>query len=209
MLYIFDWDGTLMNSVGRIVSCLRSAADELSLDVLPDNQYQNIIGLGLPEAVATLYPHIDVTLQTKMRDAYSRHFKAADTRPSDFFPGVLETLSMLRDDGHQLAVATGKSRAGLNRVLSKLDWLDYFDATRCADETASKPNPMMLHEILSELNCSVEDAVMVGDTEFDLVMAHNAGMKKIAVSFGAHSQERLMALAPDAMLHNFSELQHF
>jgi len=209
MLYIFDWDGTLMNSVSRIVTCLKGAAQELSLEVLSDHHYQHIIGLGLPEAVQTLYPNADEQLQIQMREAYSRHFKAADTSPSDFFPGVVETLDALRADGHKLAVATGKSRAGLNRVLAKLNWQNYFDATRCADETASKPHPLMLQEILIELDHVADDAVMVGDTEFDLLMADNAGMRKVAVSFGAHSAERLSALKPDAMIHHFSELADF
>lgn len=206
MLYIFDWDGTLMDSVSRIVSCLKNAARELDLEQLSDHQYQEIIGLGLPEAVAQLYPNETLTRQIAMRDAYSRHFKMADTVPSDFYPGVLDTLTQLREQGHKLAVATGKSRQGLNRVLARLDWHDYFDATRCADETASKPHPLMLLEILKELNHDVSDAVMVGDTEFDLLMAKNAGMRRVGVSFGAHPIDRLAKFEPDAIIHHFTEL---
>lgn len=206
MLYIFDWDGTLVNSVARIVSSLKLAAHELSLPLLSDQQYQEIIGLGLKEAVDHLYPGVDDMLQAAMRDAYSKHFVAADVAPCPFFEGVTETLQQLLNDGHHLAVATGKSRRGLNRVLVQLDWQDYFHATRCADETASKPHPLMLEQILEQLGYHPDEAVMVGDTAFDLEMAKNAGMRRVGVSYGAHPVSRLAASEPVAIIDNFADL---
>lgn len=207
MLYIFDWDGTLVDSVGRIVSSLRLAAADLSLDILGDDQYKEIIGLGLTEAVNHLYPMADSSLQVAMRDAYSKHFVAADTTPCPFFEGVIETLEAIHSDGHQLAVATGKSRKGLDRVLAQLSWQDYFHATRCADETASKPHPLMVRELLHELGVSSDQAVMVGDTDYDLHMASRAGIRSVGVSYGAHGLERLQAASPHAIIDHFSDLR--
>ena len=206
MLYIFDWDGTLVNSVARIVTSLKLAAHELSLPLLSDQQYQDIIGLGLKEAVDHLYPGVDEPLQAAMRDAYSKHFVAADVAPCPLFEGVTETLQQLLNNGHHLAVATGKSRRGLNRVLAQLEWQDFFHTTRCADETASKPHPLMLNQILDELNYHPDEAVMVGDTTFDLDMAKNAGMRRVGVSYGAHPVSRLAASEPLAIIDNFADL---
>jgi phosphoglycolate phosphatase len=208
MLYIFDWDGTLVDSVGRIVSSLKLAAADLSLEILSDDQYKEIIGLGLTKAVNHLYPAAGSTLQLAMRDAYSKHFIAADTAPCAFFEGVIETLDAIRSEGHQLAVATGKSRRGLDRVLAQLAWQAYFHATRCADETASKPHPLMLHELLNELGVSSDHAVMVGDTDYDLNMAARAGIRSVGVSYGAHGLERLQAAAPNVIIDRFSDLRH-
>ncbi len=208
MLYIFDWDGTLVNSVARIVSSLKLAAHELSLEMLSDQRYQEIIGLGLKEAVDHLYSGVDDAMQSAMRDAYSKHFVAADVAPCPFFEGVTETLQQLRSEGHHVAVATGKSRRGLDRVLAQLEWQDYFHATRCADETASKPHPLMLHQILQQLDYSPDEAVMVGDTTFDLEMARNAGMRRVGVSYGAHPVSRLATSQPMAIIDNFADLMH-
>lgn len=206
MLYIFDWDGTLVDSVGRIVHCLKLASRDVNLPLLEDEQYQEIIGLGLVEAVNQLYPETDGVLQASLRESYSRHFIEGDQQPCPFFEGVEKTLSELQSAGHQIAIATGKSRRGLNRVLAQLEWHDYFHATRCADETASKPHPLMLQELLLELNTNKNDAIMVGDTEFDLMMANNAGIKSIGVSYGAHPMDRLEKCQPHTILHNFEDL---
>jgi phosphoglycolate phosphatase len=206
MLYIFDWDGTLVNSVDRIVLCLGKAAQELALPLLENHQYQEIIGLGLHEAIHSLYPDADADMHTAMRDAYSKHFVNEDVAPCPFFPGVVETLQTLHEEGHKLAVATGKSRRGLNRVLEQLNWDSYFHSTRCADETLSKPHPLMIEQILEELNMPRHQAVMIGDTEFDLEMARNAGVASIGVSYGAHSAERLEKSSPLAIVNHFGDL---
>jgi len=122
------------------------------------------------------------------------------------FPGVLATLQKLKGQEFHLAIATGKSRRGLDRVLAQLDLLDFFDATRCADETRSKPHPQMLHELLDELRMSAEQAVMIGDTEYDLAMARSAGMPRIAVDYGAHAIERLLPYEPALVLTEFAQL---
>ncbi len=122
------------------------------------------------------------------------------------FAGALETLHALRDRGFELAVATGKSRRGLNRILATLELHDFFDASRCADETRSKPHPLMLQELMQERGVSAEGVVMVGDTEYDLEMASNAGVASVGVSFGVHSPERLQAHGPVAIVDELPQL---
>ena len=206
MLYIFDWDGTLLDSTAKIVSCMHKAIAEVGMPARTDDEARNIIGLGLPEAIRQLFPAISDDALRALRDSYSSYFIAADKTPCDFFPHVEEVLHQLREQGHQLAVATGKSRRGLNRVLDNLNMQSYFDATRCADETASKPDPLMLEALLAELNHEPKDAIMVGDTEFDLLMAQNAGIRGVGVSYGAHSVERLLACQPLACIDDFQDL---
>ncbi len=206
MLFIFDWDGTLINSTGKIVASMQRAVEQVGLDSLEDHQIRGIIGLGLPEAIRQLYPGIGERDLEALRGAYSHHFIEADRVPCDFYPDVPEVMQRLRDDGHRLSVATGKSRRGLDRVLGNLAMERFFDTTRCADETASKPDPMMLHQILEELRVPGEEAVMVGDTAFDLEMARNAGIGSIAVSYGAHDRERLMPYRPHRCIDRFSDL---
>lgn len=196
MLFIFDWDGTLSDSAGRIVACMQTAIAACGLPQRPDAAVQNIIGLGLPEALRHLYPQaLDAEL-TRLREAYAHHYIAADHDPCPLFPGALETLSELRERGYRLAVATGKSRRGLDRVLQRMELEGFFDATRCADETRSKPHPRMLFELLAEFELDARQAVMVGDTEYDLAMARSAGMAGMAVSYGAHALERLLPYDP-------------
>lgn len=206
MLYIFDWDGTLSDSAEKIVSCMQRAAQDSLLEVLDDETIKNIIGLGLPEAIKTLYPDIaDSELET-YRGNYVAHFVRDDAEPSPFFPGVMETLERLKEQGHHLTVATGKSRRGLNRVLKNLNMEGFFHSTRCADETASKPNPLMLEELLEEFSASLKETVMVGDTEYDMAMAHTLGMPRIAVSYGAHHISRLQAYEPDLCVNEFEQI---
>lgn len=206
MLFIFDWDGTLIDSTDKIVSCMQSAVSSLELPFRAYDEVKSIIGLGLPEAIETLFPDIRPTQAESLISRYSTYFIEADQVPCDFYPNAVETLSSLRSNGHQLAVATGKSRRGLQRVLQNLQMEDFFDASRCADETASKPHPMMLEQLLEELGCHGSSAVMVGDTEFDLEMAAKLGMRRIGVSYGAHSVERLQRHAPELIVDNLDQL---
>ena len=206
MLFIFDWDGTLLDSADRIVMVMQRAAGDCGHVVLTQTAIKNIIGLGLPEALLALYPDLPDAERARLQAAYSRRFVESEEVPCEFFPGVRETLEQLRADGHRLAVATGKSRRGLTRVLAGLGMSDYFDATRCADETRSKPHPQMLHELLAELAVPVSRAVMVGDTEYDMAMAREAGMPRVAVDYGAHAVERLLAYEPGLVLSQFPEL---
>jgi phosphoglycolate phosphatase len=209
MLYIFDWDGTLMDSTHKIVTCVSKAIDDLDWEFKSYSQIEGIIGLSLPEAVASLYPDSSAADINVLQQCYIEHFIEADRNPCTLFPGVEGVLLELRERGHQLAVATGKSRKGLSRVLDGVGWSVFFDATRCADETRSKPHPLMLNEILNELSFSAGDAVMVGDTEFDLAMAVRAGMRSVGVSYGAHSVERLQAHSPVMLMDHFTELLGF
>ena len=206
MLVIFDWDGTLLDSTAKIVACMQQAADDCALPILDDVVIQNIIGLGLPEAIHTLYPDTELEQRQAVQQAYSQAFVKADHVPCDFFEGVQECLVMLQNNGHQIAVATGKSRKGLNRVLTNLDWHDKFAATRCADETASKPHPKMLFELMDELKFAKEETWMIGDTEYDLAMASNAQVKSVGVSYGAHEPERLKKHKPRAIIDNILDL---
>jgi phosphoglycolate phosphatase len=205
-LYVFDWDGTLIDSVSRIVGCLRLAAGDVGLPLRSDAEYGDVIGLGLPQAIAALYPEAGEADALAYRDRYADRFIAADAEPSGFFEGALETLDVLKSRGHLLAVATGKSRRGLDRVMSRHGLTGFFHATRCADETASKPEPLMLHQIFAELGVPPAESLMVGDTEFDLEMAARAGARSMGVSYGVHSCERLLRHRPERIISAIPEL---
>lgn len=203
-LLIFDWDGTLADSVGRIVETMQFAADEVGLAVPGEQAVRDIIGLGLPEAIAALYPDLDdPAVAEALVRAYAAQYIALEQNPSPLFPGVLDALESLRGAGFLLAVATGKSRRGLDRVLRQHDLLAYFDATRCADETASKPDPLMLWQILAELSVGPDQSVMLGDSQHDLLMAANAGLRGFGVTFGAQSAEHLLRHGAAFCVENF------
>ena len=206
MLLIFDWDGTLIDSTAKIVRCMQLAAESVGVDVLAPEAICQIIGLGLPEAIAVLYPALDDERRHQVREQYVHFFIHVDQTPSPFFPDVAETLHRLRADGYTLAVATGKSRRGLDRVLQQLGMQHFFHATRCADETRSKPHPRMLHELLDKFGRSASGALMVGDTHFDMAMAQAIGMPRVAVSYGAHTREQLLVHEPLACIERFGEL---
>ncbi len=208
-LLIFDWDGTLSDSVSRISTCIQLAAEDHSLPVPDFNAAKNIIGLGLKEAVAQLFPQASAELVGAFSATYSAHYRARDQQPCAFFPGVLETLQQLRAQNYLLAVATGKSRAGLDRVLLATELTDFFHSSRCADETRSKPHPLMLEELLAVHEVMPEHAIMVGDTEFDMEMAVNANMARIAVSYGAHEPHRLDTYSPIACIDSFPEIINY
>ena len=207
-LLIFDWDGTLADSIGRIVEAMRQAADLSGRPVRDDLAIKGIIGLGLPEAIRTLYPDITGNDLIDFRQHYADSYMAMDNDvPSPLFQGVVESIEGFRAEGYKLAVATGKARRGLNRVLKAHDWLDYFDITRAADETASKPDPLMLHEILQHCGVQPERALMVGDSSFDLLMARNAGMDSVAVGYGAQTLDSLREFEPRLAIESFPELR--
>lgn len=205
-LLIFDWDGTLANSVGRIVEAMHVASDRSGLPRCDDFAVKGIIGLGLPEAIRSLYPDIDDDALVVFRQHYADHYIALEAEPSPLFEGVVHTLEALKGEGYRLAVATGKARRGLDRVLKAHGWDDYFDITRAADETASKPHPLMLEQILAHCGVEPAQALMVGDSSFDLQMARNAGMGSVAVSYGAQSIEALKAFEPRLAIDHFPEL---
>jgi phosphoglycolate phosphatase len=205
-LIVFDWDGTLMDSEAKIVSCMRVAGNELGLTALDDKTLRDVIGLGLMEAIETLYPGAALDVHRAFADRYRHHFLSADGESSLFFDGALELVQGLRRRGILLGVATGKSRRGLNRVLAEHDCGGFFHATRCADETFSKPHPQMLLEIMDELDVAPEHTLMVGDTEYDLQMAKNAGVHAVGVSYGVHERARLLRHQSLACVDNVQEL---
>lgn len=206
-LLIFDWDGTLSDSIGRIVEAMRAAADLAGRPVRDDLAIKGIIGLGLPEAIRTLYPDITANDLIDFRQHYADSYMAMDVEPSRLFDGVRESLETFRAEGYRMAVATGKARRGLDRVLKAHGWMEYFDATRAADETASKPDPLMLNEILQYCGVAPEKALMVGDASFDLLMARNAGMDSVAVGYGAQALDSLLQFEPALAINHFSELR--
>ncbi|UQS92233.1 HAD-IA family hydrolase [Pseudomonas chlororaphis subsp. piscium] len=205
-LLIFDWDGTLADSIGRIVEAMHVASDRSGLARCDDFAVKGIIGLGLPEAIRTLYPRISDAELVDFRQHYADHYIALEAEPSPLFAGVVQSLEAFRREGYHLAVATGKARRGLDRVLKAHGWEDYFDITRAADETASKPHPLMLEQILAHCEVRPEQALMVGDSSFDLLMARNAGMASVAVSYGAQSLEALQAYEPRLSIDSFPQL---
>lgn len=205
-MIIFDWDGTLCDSVGHIVRGVQSAAREMALPVPSEESAANIIGLGLPQAMAVLFPEVPEQRRLQLIEGYSRHYIANEEDPPALFPGALETLQTLKASGREVAVATGKSRRGLDRILEKLGLTGFFHATRCADETRSKPHPMMVHQIMQERSVESGRVLVVGDTEYDLEMAANAGVASVGVSFGVHSVERLEAHRPLAIVDQLPQL---
>ncbi|BBB26198.1 HAD family hydrolase [Amphritea japonica] len=206
-LLIFDWDGTVIDSAARIISSMQKAAQDLSQPELTDEAVRNIIGLGLPEAIQVLIPGVDESVIPQMRERYGHYYLGVDDTPTELFEGVEQTLNNLKDKGYRLAVATGKSRRGLQRVFEDTGLEYLFETSRCADETTSKPHPHMLEEILQETGLNAADAVMIGDTEFDLEMGVRAGMDTIAVSYGAHHVDRLKAYKPVLVMNNFPDLE--
>ena len=205
-LLIFDWDGTLADSISRIVEAMHVASERSGFELRDDLAVKGIIGLGLPEAIRTLYPDIGDDQLIDFRQHYADHYIAAEAVPSPLFEGVVESMEAFRAQGYHLAVATGKARRGLDRVLKAHGWEDYFDITRAADETASKPHPLMLEQILAHCNLRPGQALMVGDSSFDLQMARNAGMDSVAVSYGAQSIDALKLFEPALAIDHFAEL---
>lgn len=207
-LIVFDWDGTLMDSTATIVKCIQSAARDLGLAVPSDAAAAHVIGLGLMEAMQAVMPNLDPAMVGRMVERYRYHFLTKDHELVLFegVPAMLEELSQL---GYFLAVATGKSRVGLNRALNAARLLSTFDATRCADETFSKPHPAMLQELTRELGQDMRRTVMIGDTTHDLLMANNAGAAGIAVEYGAHPTQQLLACNPVFTAKNVPELHRW
>jgi phosphoglycolate phosphatase len=206
-LLIFDWDGTLADSIGRIVTAMQVAAQRSGRPERDAPAVKGIIGLGLPEAILTLYPDMTAEQVIAFRQHYADVYIAMDAEPSPLFAGVKESLEAFREQGYRLAVATGKARRGLDRVLGAHGWEDFFDITRAADETASKPDPLMLNQILAHCDVRPDQALMVGDASFDLLMARNAGIDSVAVGYGAQSMERLLTFEPRLAIGSFPELR--
>jgi len=204
-LIVFDWDGTLIDSAAAIATCIQEAAREMNLPVPDRDRASHVIGLGLEDSLRHAVPTLAPDGYAAFVECYRRHFMSCEDS-MQLFPGVHELLLDLRGRGHRLAVATGKSRRGLDRALEAVALVQHFDATRCGDETQPKPHPAMLLELLQELSIEPQRSLMIGDTSHDLEMARNAGVPAIGVCSGAHPAHSLRALAPLACLQSVSEL---
>ncbi len=203
---IFDWDGTLMDSIGWIVHCMQTAADQVGCKVPTAAAAKDVIGLSITRAMDMLFPDADPDLRERLVRAYSQEYASRSLGPDDLFAGVYAMLHQLNDAGYRLAVATGKTRAGLQNALRATGAEDFFCITRAADETASKPDPLMLLEIISQLDVAPARALMIGDSVHDLQMAQNARIAAIGVSCGAHSEQTLLQYRPLLCLQHTAEL---
>lgn len=208
-LVVFDWDGTVMDSIGRIVSSLRAAASISELVVPTEHQAKQIIGLSLDPAFDILFPGITDQQRQLMFLHYREQYMLHDTTPSPLFNGVEQVLKQLKDRNIKLAVATGKQRRGLARMFAETGLEKYFDTSRCADEAQSKPHPDMLQQILLELDVKAEHAIMVGDTSHDMKMAQAIAMPRVGVTHGVHGRDVLSQFAPKAIIDTMPELLQF
>ena len=204
-LLVFDWDGTLIDSASTIAECIQAASREMGLPVPDRERASHVIGLGLHDLLRHAVPDLPRERYVDFAGLYRRHFLARESSMS-LFEGVPQLLSELARRGHMLAVATGKSRAGLDRALAASGLGVHFRASRCADETNPKPHPAMLLELMQELDAQPQRVLMVGDTSHDLEMARNAGVKAVAVTYGAHPEPALRALDPLACVSSVEDL---
>jgi len=205
-LVVFDWDGTLMDSTDAIVRSAQLAIRELGLPTRGDRQIREIIGLGLKESWDALYPEDNGTHFEAFTSSYRHHFFSENQQLSQPYPGVQDMLCRLRDMGFLLAVATGKSRLGLDRDLQRTGFDSLFDASRTCDESRSKPDPLMLQQIMKRLAVDASLTLMVGDTDYDLRMAGKAEVAAIGVLWGAHERQRLERQNPLACMDDLREL---
>ncbi|WP_081622139.1 HAD family hydrolase [Endozoicomonas elysicola] len=202
-LIIFDWDGTLVDSISSIVKALRQAAVEERLPVLDDVLYRGVVGLSLAPAMEHLYPALSANEVERLCRAYKKHHLVLEEEPSRPFVGVLEGLPALRDSKILLAVATGKRRSGLQRSMIANDVEAFFDASLTADDARSKPDPDMIEQLMKRFQLMPEQILMVGDSGFDMEMACRAGVDRLAVTYGAGSREDLERYQPVFIADDF------
>lgn len=205
-LIAFDWDGTLFDSTALIVNSIQRACHDLGVTVPSDEQASYVIGLGLQEALQHACPGLPAERYPDLGKRYRYHYLASQHEVT-LFKGTLEMLHALRERQHWLAVATGKSRRGLDEALAHTELRGLFDASRTADETFSKPNPRMLHELMREFGVDPARTLMIGDTTHDLQMAVNAGADAVGVSYGAHDHESFASYQPRFVAHTVAELR--
>jgi len=204
-LIAFDWDGTLFDSTAIIVRCIQAAVRDVGGSVPTDKEAAYVIGMGLMQALAHAAPDVPPEKYTELGNRYRFHYIQHQDDLS-LFDGVLPLLNDLRERGHLLAVATGKSRRGLDDALHSVDLRGVFDGSRTADQTAGKPHPLMLQELMAEFDVAPERLLMIGDTTHDLQMAVNARCASVGVSYGAHEPDAFHALQPLAVVHSVREL---
>ncbi len=205
-LIVFDWDGTLIDSIDWIVNCLQSAARHCGCNIPEDQAAKDVIGLSIANAFSNLFPGVDQEMVMKLAASYQQTYLSWEISRNDLFPGVYDMLVELKNSGYQLAVATGKTRTGLQQALRATATEDLFNITRCSDETASKPDPLMLHEIVQYTNVGYERTLMLGDSSYDLQMAMNAQISSVAVLCGAHPKAILQQYHPLMCVQQPAEL---
>ncbi len=207
-LVVFDWDGTLFDSTALISRCIQSACADLGIAVPSDRDARYVIGMGLVEALQHAAPGLPRERYGELGVRYRHHY---GTRQHELtlFDGVLPMLAALRASRHRLGIATGKSRAGLDHALASVELHGLFDATRTADETASKPHPRMLLELMAELGVAPERTLMIGDTSHDLLLARNAGAAALGVAYGAHEPDGLAGHGALHIAHSVAELSRW
>ena len=193
-LIVFDWDGTIIDSASTIVDCIQQSSSDLGLPVPERDRASHVIGLGLHDAMRIAVPDLPPERYAEFAACYRRHFLAREDSMR-LFPGMKDLLVSI-SGRHTLAIATGKSRRGLDRALGASGVKACFAASRCADETMPKPHPAMLLEIARELKIAVENSLMIGDTSHDMEMARGAGVDALAVTYGAHPEPALRACGP-------------
>jgi phosphoglycolate phosphatase len=204
-LIAFDWDGTLFDSTKIIVRCIQQAVGDVGGAIPTDDAAAYVIGMGLMDALAHAAPDVPRERYPELGASYRRHY-LAHQEDITLFDGVLPMLAELRERNHRLAVATGKSRRGLDDALRSAQLAAVFDGSRTADETAGKPDPRMLLELMREFGAEPERTLMIGDTTHDLQMALNAGCASVGVSYGAHAVDGFEALQPQAIVHSVGQL---
>lgn len=203
---VFDWDGTLMDSVSKIVETMQSTAKQLGLPVPGFEQAKNVIGISLLPALKQLFNIQDETTAMDLFHTYKQHFKDHPQISSPLFHGAIELLQELQNRGYILAVATGKARLGLEHNWYHSKTQQFFSISKTADDAKSKPSPDMLQQILTELNLPAEQVLMVGDTSYDMAMAEALNIDRIGVSFGVHNKETLHNHSPLAIIDTLDEL---
>jgi len=208
-LIVFDWDGTLMDSTRLISKSLQNACGDIGIAVPSETDALFVIGLGLEDTVRHVAPDLDIERQRRLAERYRHHFLSMEGFGAPLYDGVPEMLADLHGRGRRLAVATGKARRGLERVLDATGLRPWFEATRCADEGFSKPHPDMLLMLLDITGVEPQRAVMVGDTTHDLELAANAGIDAVAVSYGAHDAALLATRPARARCASVAELHRW
>ena len=204
---IFDWDGTLIDSQAQIIASMQAAFRHNDLQPPAAPAIRHIIGLSLDKAISILAPELDYDRIDSLIDAYRSKALSASSHTNELFEGVQSCLAFLHQQDLHLAVATGKGRKGLDLALASSGLLDYVTMSRCADETRSKPHPQMLDEILTDLNLQPSQAIMVGDTTYDIDMANNIGMDSVAVTYGMHDETVLRKSNPTHLINDITQLK--
>ena len=205
-LVIFDWDGTVVDSADRIVSAWLAAVRDCGMFVPQPEAVRELIGLGMEDTFQRLLPGTTLEQRARVMAGYREHWALGGSHASRLFPGAEQALRALAETDMLLAVATGKSRHGLDREMRAHGLHPLFDASRCADEAPAKPHPGMLLELLEELGVAPAAALMVGDTEYDMVMARAAGVAAVGVRSGVHDESRLRPFSPRAVLDHVGQL---